>query len=94
MNRKSSGSRDFERVWERLFEQQKALVDLRRERASEVNGGCFFSVLGRERVMGAAVSENVEVWGYVMAVQDLRKVGFHVLTQPTEITVSLFIFDK
>jgi len=53
-----------------------------------------FRFLEERRVMGAADSENVEVWGYVMAVQDLRKVGFHLLTQPTEITVSLFIFDK
>ena len=45
------------------------------------------------RVMGAAVSENVEVWEYVMVVQDLEKY-FNLLTQPTEITVSLCIFDK
>ena len=42
-------------------------------------------------VMGATVSENVEVWEYVIAEQ---KWVFKLLTQPTEITVSLFIFDK
>ena len=36
-------------------------------------------------VMGAAVSENVEVWEYVIAEQ---KWVFKLLTQPTEITVS------
>jgi len=45
-------------------------------------------------VMGTAASENVEVWEYVLAVQDLEKWVFRLLTQPTEITVSLFIFDK
>jgi len=52
VNRKSSGSRDFERVWERLFEQQKAPVNLRREKVSAINGGCFFSVFGREKSYG------------------------------------------
>ena len=52
MNREGSGSRDFERVWERLFEQQRAPVDLRREKVSAVNGGCSFSVLGREESYG------------------------------------------
>ena len=46
------------------------------------------------RVMGATDSENVEVWEYVMAVQDLEKWIFNLLTQPTEITVSLCIFNK
>ena len=31
-----------------MFEQE-TLVDFRREKASAVNGGCSFSVLGRER---------------------------------------------
>ena len=94
MNRESSGSRVFERVWERLFEQQRAPGDLRREKVRAINGGCFFSVLEERRVMGVAVSENVEVWEYVMAVQDLEKWVFNLLTQPTKITVSLCIFYK
>ena len=47
-----------------------------------------------ERVMRTAASENVKVWGYVLAVQGLEKWVFKLLTQPTEITVSLFIFYK
>ena len=45
-------------------------------------------------VMRTAASENVEVWEYVLVVQGFEKWVFKLLTHPTEITVSLFIFDK
>ena len=47
--------------------------------------------------MGEAFSEVVAVktWAMnVVAAQALGIVGFNLLTQLTEITVSLFIFDK
>ena len=45
--------------------------------------------------MGAAVSENVAVEDlHIMAIQALEIVGFSLTYSATEITVSLFIFDK
>ena len=53
-----------------------------------------FSVLERETSNGGGYLGECGGWRYVMAVQALGKVGFNLLTQPTEITVSLFVFDK
>jgi len=49
VNGESSGLRNFERVWSVCSNDQKSAVDLRREKVGAVNGGCSFSVLGRER---------------------------------------------
>jgi len=49
VNGESSGLRNFERVRSICSNNQESPVDLRREKVSAVNGGCSFSVLGRER---------------------------------------------
>ena len=89
--------RGLQKFWESLFEKRESSVDFRRGRENcvKVQWRLILQFWEERRIMGPAVSENVAVKGlHVVAAQDLGIVGFNLLTQPTEITISLFIFDK
>ena len=58
-----------------MFEQE-TLVDFRREKASAVNGGCSFSILGRERSYAEGFLGECGGVEDVLAVQGLEKVVF------------------